>query len=371
MQQQKISPARIFLLLSIIISVSAALGFMLAAGKIGKINLPVVTNPAEKGITISTDKTEYEQEETVKIIIKNNSKKEFAIYQRYGGSFSFMVEKMNNGEWKEIINTEECSCGAVCEAPQYIILESGEMIDDGWDQKEIICDSLNNPISKQAIPGKYRIKIILNPLYKSKNLKTIYSNEFTIKEKTAADPKCGQKAKVSEVCSKVGYEFDSSERECVIVNGAGCIDSLPFSSFEECQKTCESSTVSGNELRFKTIIKGLNGNPTGQGNYVIKSKSEWMPILQKINAELPAPIDFDKDMIIAVFQGEKSTGGYNTEINTIAEKGNTIEVSVLENSPGRGCAVTQALTSPFHIVKVQKSDKKVLFNIEKVINDCK
>ncbi|MDP3057127.1 MAG: protease complex subunit PrcB family protein [bacterium] len=205
--------------------------------------------------------------------------------------------------------------------------------------------------------GKSNLPVAVNPAVDSK-IKSVNSP-------------CSQKAKVSDICSAIGFEFDSIEGKCVVVNGAGCIDKLPFGSLEECRNTCEANAMPGNELKFKTIIKGLNGNPTGQGNYVIKSKSEWMPILQKTNAELPAPIDFDKDMIIAVFQGGKSTGGYGTEINMIAEKGNTIEVSVLENSPGRGCAVTQALTSPFHIVKVQKSDKEAIFNVEKVINDCR
>ncbi len=198
MQQQKISPARIFLLLSIIVSASAVLGFMLAFGKIGKINLPVTTNPAVKEVTITTDKAEYEQGENVKITIKNDSKKMYAISQGYGSSFSLAVEKMDNN-WVEIVNTEKCPCGAVCESLHLSILKSGETIKDSWNQKDIICDS-NNSISEQVIPGKYRIKIILNPLYKSKNIEKIYSNEFTIKEKSAIDPRCGQKVKITGVC---------------------------------------------------------------------------------------------------------------------------------------------------------------------------
>lgn len=45
MPQQKISPARIFLLLSIIISVGAVLGLLSAAGIISKINLPIMNPP--------------------------------------------------------------------------------------------------------------------------------------------------------------------------------------------------------------------------------------------------------------------------------------------------------------------------------------
>ncbi len=88
------------------------------------------------------------------------------------------------------------------------------------------------------------------------------------------------------------------------------------------------------------------------------------------HSAIPPEIDFNEEMILVVFQGEKSTGGYGIEINKIVEKENAIEVLVIETLPGYGCMVTEALTSPYHIVKLQKSTKEVIFKTEKEITDC-
>ncbi|MBU3979022.1 protease inhibitor I42 family protein [Patescibacteria group bacterium] len=198
---------------------------------------------------------------------------------------------------------------------------------------------------------------------------------YEIKEKTVVDARCEQKAKFfnnpkeCEVAA-IGFEFDSITKKCTVKSSGECGVETPFNSLEECQKTCETGAVSGNELKFETIIRDYNSNQTAQNNYVIKSEAEWIPVLQKTNAGLPAPIDFNKEIVIAVFQGEKSTGGYSIEIQKIIENENNIEVFVNETSPGKNCMVTQAFTSPFQVVKVQRSDKEVVFETEKVVTVC-
>ncbi len=134
-------------------------------------------------------------------------------------------------------------------------------------------------------------------------------------------------------------------------------------------------TVSGNELVFETIMKNGITSVTEKGNYVIKNNKDWLDLLYKIRGGTdldsnPPKVNFDKDMIVAVFQGEKNTGGYDIEINRITEKENAIEILVTETSPGPRCMVTQAFTSPYHIVKVQKTDKKVMFNIITMTTNC-
>lgn len=199
--------------------------------------------------------------------------------------------------------------------------------------------------------------------------------KYNITGKTAVDPRCGQKItrNGSPVLCKgfqMSYEFDVNLGKCIGRETPACGFDIPFTSLEECQKICENNMIPINELKFKTINRGFNSNQAAQNNYVIKSEEEWISILQKTNAELPAPVDFDDEMILAVFQGEKPTGGYNIEIRKIVENENTIEVLVSETSPGSKCMVTDALTSPFHIIRIQKSDKEVLFRTEKVVTAC-
>lgn len=125
------------------------------------------------------------------------------------------------------------------------------------------------------------------------------------------------------------------------------------------------------ELPFSTILKGEWSEHPEKKNYVIKTEGDWAGLLSKTGAELPEPTDFTKNMVIAAFQGEYPTGGYSIEITKIVETENNIEVFVKEISPGTNCNVTKAFTRPYHIIKVQKSDKEVVFKVEKLVRECK
>ena len=68
-------------------------------------------------------------------------------------------------------------------------------------------------------------------------------------------------------------------------------------------------------------------------------------------------------MVIVVTQGQKPTSGYEIEITRIIERDNYMEVFVKEKTPGY-CAADTVITSPFHIVEVEKSDKQVRFTYD-------
>ncbi len=202
--------------------------------------------------------------------------------------------------------------------------------------------------------------------------------KYNIIGKTAVDARCRQKAKFfnnpkeCEVAA-IGFEFDSITKKCTVKSSGECGVETPFNSLQECRKTCETSAVSGNELNFETVLKdGYSGNKERK-NYVITSQQEWISMFEKIWFEQTAGtplIDFNKHMLIAVFQGEYPTGGYSIEITKIIETKNNLEVFVKEAYPGPRCIVTEAFTRPYHIVKVQRSDKEVVFKIEKVVTVC-
>ena len=71
-----------------------------------------------------------------------------------------------------------------------------------------------------------------------------------------------------------------------------------------------------------------------------------------IPAPLPA-VDFDKEMVAAVFLGEKPTGGYGVEISSAEVADRSLTVFVRETSPKPGAMVTQAINQPFHIVRIE------------------
>jgi len=144
--------------------------------------------PPEKKVIITTDKTEYELGETVGITIKNNSSiRNFIDYP--------IIENLVNNQWIPSGSVVWPGCW-VTGGLVYLPLESNSSNSYRWDQKIKWCSSDMkdlNTYSKEVLSGTYRVKSRMITRTKSEaedpnNIsgqpaETIYSKEFTIKEK--------------------------------------------------------------------------------------------------------------------------------------------------------------------------------------------
>jgi len=72
-----------------------------------------------------------------------------------------------------------------------------------------------------------------------------------------------------------------------------------------------------------------------------------------LGLEGTSPVDFKKQDMIILAIGEQTTGGYKVRITKLLKTGNGVVVFANITRPGEG-AVTQALTSPYCIVTVDK-----------------
>jgi len=61
-------------------------------------------------------------------------------------------------------------------------------------------------------------------------------------------------------------------------------------------------------------------------------------------------------VLVAVFQGQQSTGGYSVQITAIERNGDELVVRATFGVPAPGAMVTQVLTSPAHIVSIASAD---------------
>ena len=78
------------------------------------------------------------------------------------------------------------------------------------------------------------------------------------------------------------------------------------------------------------------------------------------SAPLPR-VDFAKHMVVGVFLGSRPTGGYSAEIVSVEATGGEIVVTYRETQPARDAMLTQALTSPVHLVSIPKQQGAVRF----------
>lgn len=129
------------------------------------------------------------------------------------------------------------------------------------------------------------------------------------------------------------------------------------------------------EISFESVARGFYSGHEQDEYYRITDNKEWQKIWKKTYSNVsPEPIlpeiDFEKDMILAVFAGEFSSGGHSIEIGSIQEYERDVQVSIKLESPSISCSTTAALTQPFDIVKIEKTDKEIRFINKNVENRC-
>ena len=78
----------------------------------------------------------------------------------------------------------------------------------------------------------------------------------------------------------------------------------------------------------------------------------------------PPSVDFSHDMVVALFMGERPTGGYAIEITRIERTDHGLSVHYRTSRPDPSAIQTQALTQPFHLVTVPRVDDPVTFVAE-------
>lgn len=127
-------------------------------------------------------------------------------------------------------------------------------------------------------------------------------------------------------------------------------------SFSQSPKPSASSSVaaSSNSLVFTSLASGTSRIKTSSTR-TASSQEEWEMLWKEHSASPSVPtVDFNKQTVLAVFAGQKSTGGYAIKITSIRIEGQKLMVSYHESEPEKGKVTSQVLTAPSHIVKVDK-----------------
>ena len=132
-------------------------------------------------------------------------------------------------------------------------------------------------------------------------------------------------------------------------------------------KASQASPVPITEID-KESLYGAGAEGIHQSNYVITNTADWQNLMTQMNSTnnvtdnfAETNIDFNTYEVIAVFDEVQSNGGYTVNITNITETDAEISVAYHLSSPN-GLA-TCVLTQAFHIVKIPKSNKPVIFSL--------
>ena len=120
------------------------------------------------------------------------------------------------------------------------------------------------------------------------------------------------------------------------------------------------------QLSFEVLVEDQIGGFIKEEIRIIKTRESLLEVYGYVNRirkpgfSIPK-VDFSKETIIAVFMGEKTTGGFSVTIENVKEKNKKLIVKIKETKPGSKDMVTMAITQPFCFVKINKADKEFVF----------
>ena len=139
---------------------------------------------------------------------------------------------------------------------------------------------------------------------------------------------------------------------------------LPLFALAACSNDDNNNTTT-EEINFSTIAKNtLNGNGNiSQSNLVFNNQTDWNSFLIQLD-EIDnvtatfneTEIDFTAFTVIAVID-EIKTSGSEINILTALESTNTITISSELTMYS-----TAVISQPFHIIKIPKTNKQIIFN---------
>jgi hypothetical protein len=110
-------------------------------------------------------------------------------------------------------------------------------------------------------------------------------------------------------------------------------------------------------------------------NVVVRDDQQWEALWNTIYARTsPRPalpsVDFTRYLIIARAMGPRATGGYAVVIAGLLRQGREYVVQVRETSPGSGCVVTPAETSPVDVARIARHDEPIKFAVASETRPC-
>ncbi len=124
------------------------------------------------------------------------------------------------------------------------------------------------------------------------------------------------------------------------------------------------SMAAGQKVDFEVLKTGSNAFGFEKpAERLIQDLESWTKVWNAVESGViprppVQPVDFEKYSLVAVFAGEKRTGGYSiaVEAASLENGGKILKVRARETAPPKGSITTMVLTSPYQIVKVAHGD---------------
>jgi hypothetical protein len=105
---------------------------------------------------------------------------------------------------------------------------------------------------------------------------------------------------------------------------------------------------------------------------VIRDANAWAGFWSELGVGDRPDVDFNRDMVIAVAAGQRSSGGHEIAVERIDQANDALTIGVVETSPGPNCMTTASLTQPVDVVVIPRvNDRTWSFVERKEVRGCR
>jgi hypothetical protein len=119
------------------------------------------------------------------------------------------------------------------------------------------------------------------------------------------------------------------------------------------------------DIPYAELAAGQDGSYTNSRSFMVVKTAEAFETLWTENDELGdlPSVDFEKQMVVAVFYGETDSSGYNIHVVAIEDHGNELVVDLVLSTPANfdHCQHLTVVTRPYQFVALTRSENNIQF----------
>ncbi|MFD2909053.1 protease complex subunit PrcB family protein [Flavobacterium ardleyense] len=124
--------------------------------------------------------------------------------------------------------------------------------------------------------------------------------------------------------------------------------------------SCSTPKSATLKTSFQTIYTSAYGGEDRSGSLHITTNEDFIKLIEKLKIDESefntlATIDFKENDIVVLYQGQKMSGGYAIDVESVSWENDILIIKKAEKSPAKGAMVTMALTSPYCITSIPKT----------------
>jgi len=124
--------------------------------------------------------------------------------------------------------------------------------------------------------------------------------------------------------------------------------------------TTKQGIATDSKNNYVVLKQGEYGGRETESYEVLHSQVELDAMFREMNLEEAPAVNFAENNVIVLFLGQKNSGGNAISIKSVQFNRDTATVNVEKITPQAGGMVTMAITNPFCIAMLTKTEKIVV-----------